>query len=227
MHFPTRYSLASPGHGILHAARQFVDNKVADTWIVTEELGRLGACAREEAPRDERTRSRVATALVEQVLVDFESSASAAGPAHADEGISLLQAHCAAKGTRITARHVKLLGAAVQQADGDIRQFPGAVRTALMGEPVLPVLARKTPATPQRSGATPRATSSTTSTSSRTQPAASQRGASAGATRAAAKPVRTVRVPARDPNQRGLLERLRRERAEAAQAASLAEGKAQ
>lgn len=228
MHFPTRFSLASPGHGILHAARQFVDNKVADTWTVTVELGRLGACAREEAPRDERTRSRVAAALVEQVLVDFKSGASAAADTHANEGIALLQAHCAAKGTRITARHVKLLGAAVQQADGDIRKFPGAVRTALMRDPVLPALVQKTPATPQRSGATPGATSIASSTLSRVQPAASQRGASVAAPRAAAKPVRTVKVLARDPKQRLVLEQKRLECTEATQQpASLAGGKTQ
>lgn len=218
MHFPTRYSLAAPGHGIQHAARRFVDNKVADTWTVTAELGRLGACARAEAPRDERTRRRVAAALVEEVLVDFESATSAAAHAHATEGIALLQEHCAAKGTRITARHVKLLGAAARQAGGDIRKFPGAVRTALMGDPVLPVVARKTPATQQRS-ATP--------TVSPIRPAAPQTGASVGATRAAAKPVRLVKVLARDPQQHALLLQRRSEWAQAAQAASQPAGKPQ
>lgn len=212
MHFPTRFSLALPGHGIQKAAREFVDKKVADPWTVTAELGRLGACARQEAPRGERTRDGVAAALVEEVLVDFKSSTSAAAHAHATEGVALLQRHCAAKGTRITARHVKLLGAAVAQAKGDIANFPRAVRAALGKEPSLPALVRKAPATPpQRSPARP-------------LPTLGRLQAPAGPvkTPAPAKPVRLVTVRARDPQQHERLLQRRREMAEAAQAAQLA-----
>jgi hypothetical protein len=207
--FSTRLPLASPDRGIQAAARQFIEHKVADQYTVTADLGLLSACPRTQAPWNERMREAVATALVSAVMVDFKASASAGAREQAIRGIQSLQAHCDATGTRIKVRHVKLLEAAVDQAQDQIANFPRAVRAALGKEPSVPALVRRAPPTPpQRCAARP-------------LPTLSRSQAPAGAVKAPAKakPVRLVTVPARDPRQHERLLQRRRELAEAAQAA--------
>lgn len=133
------FSLSATGRGIQHAGLEFIKGKVADSWTVTATItGRLGASPREHAPWTEGARQGVADALLYEVLNDFSADPPGYARVHCTRGLEALHQHCAAKGTRITARHVKLLGKASEMAGADAANFPGEVMACLGGASDVP-----------------------------------------------------------------------------------------